>query len=40
MPYALKDEDQKDEILAAYERMEESQNNNNLGAYGICTKML
>ena len=40
MPYELRDDDQNDEILAACALGEYSQNNENLAAYAICSKMV
>jgi len=39
MPYALRDDDQKEKILAAYKLREKAQNDENLAAYFICAKI-
>ena len=36
MPYALRDDDQNEDILATYELREESQNDETLAASGRC----
>jgi len=36
MPYALRDDDQNYEILAAYALSEDIQNHENLSGYAIC----
>ena len=40
VPYALRDDDQNNEILAAYVLCGESHNNENLAAYAKYSKML